>query len=113
MIRLKELREQRGWNMKQAARELGLPYTTYVSYEKQDREANSELLIKFSEFYNVSIDYLIGATDDPTKRKYDSDGNLPPITMIARAGRKMTPEQQETLLKFAQFTFPEAFEEDE
>ena len=37
----------------------------------------------------------------------------PDIRMIARAGQKMTDKQAETLRKYAQFMFPEAFEEDE
>lgn len=35
----------------------------------------------------------------------------PDIRMIARAGKKMTPEQAENLRKYAEFMFPEAFEE--
>lgn len=47
-------------SMKQAAAALGLPYTTYVNYEKGEREPNSETLIMIANYYNVSIDYLIG-----------------------------------------------------
>ena len=36
----------------------------------------------------------------------------PNIKMIARAGKKMTPEQAENLRKYAQYMFPEAFEDD-
>lgn len=36
----------------------------------------------------------------------------PDIRMIARAGKKMTPEQAENLRKYAQFMFPEAFKDD-
>ena len=35
----------------------------------------------------------------------------PDIRMIARAGKKMTPEQAENLRKYAQFMYPEAFKE--
>lgn len=48
--------------MKEAARQLNMPYTTYVNYEKGTREPNSETLILLAKFYNVSIDYLIGRT---------------------------------------------------
>lgn len=46
--------------MKEAAEVLDMPYTTYVNYEKGTREPNSEVLIKIANFYDVSIDYLIG-----------------------------------------------------
>lgn len=60
MNRMKELREQKNISMKEAAVGVGLPYTTYVGYEKGDREPNSEMLIKIASFYSVSVDYLIG-----------------------------------------------------
>ena len=37
----------------------------------------------------------------------------PDIRMIARAGRKMTPEQAKNLRKYAEFMFPEAFKDDD
>lgn len=65
MFHIKELREAKGLNMREAARLLGLPYTTYVNYEKGQREPTSEVLIQLANFYGVSIDYLVGRSDDP------------------------------------------------
>ena len=53
--------------MRQTAKMLGLPYTTYVNYEKGDREPNSEMLIILADFFDVSVDYLI--CKDPTYRE--------------------------------------------
>jgi len=64
--RMKQLREEQGLNMKEAARRLGLPYTTYVNYEKGLREPNSEMLINIANFYNCSIDYLVCKSPDRT-----------------------------------------------
>lgn len=63
MTRLKELRERKGLNMAQAARALNIAYTTYVSYEKGEREPNSEMLIALADFFNCSTDYLLGKID--------------------------------------------------
>lgn len=63
MYRLKFLREQKSLNMKQAAKALNLPYTTYVGYEKGQREPNSEFLIKAADFYNTTTDFILGATE--------------------------------------------------
>lgn len=63
MNRMKELRQERGITMKGAAQQLDLPYTTYVNYEKGTREPNSETLIQIANFYNTSIDYLLGKSD--------------------------------------------------
>ena len=51
--------------MAQVARDLTIPYTTYVGYEKGEREPNSETLIALANYYNVSVDYLLGRTDNP------------------------------------------------
>lgn len=60
MNRIRTLRLEQGISMKEAARRLEIPYTTYVNYEKGDREPNSDMLIRLSGFYNCSVDYLIG-----------------------------------------------------
>lgn len=76
MNRMKQLREAKGLNMREAARLLSMPYTTYVNYEKGVREPNSETLIDIANFYETTIDYLVGKTDD-----YDvsSFGNIVPV----------------------------------
>lgn len=61
--RLKRLRENKGYSMRQMAIALNLPYTTYVNYEQNKREPNSELLILMSKYFGVSIDYLMGRTE--------------------------------------------------
>lgn len=65
-IRIKTLREKKGLNMKEAAVQLQLPYTTYRNYEQGLREPNSETLIQIANFYNTSIDYLLGRSDKQT-----------------------------------------------
>lgn len=65
MIRLKELRESRHWSMAQAARFLNKAYTTYVSHEKEYREPTSDDLVLYAKAYDVTIEYLLGRTDDP------------------------------------------------
>lgn len=63
--RLRELREKKNLNMKQAANQLGIPYTTYVGYEKNEREPNSETLVLLADFFECSTDYLIGRKKEP------------------------------------------------
>ena len=66
MNRMKSLRIEIGISMADAAKKIGIPYTTYVNYEKGDREPNSEMLIKIAKFYQVSVDYLIGRSEIKT-----------------------------------------------
>lgn len=59
MNRLEEIRKSLGLKGPEAARAMGIKYTTYRSYEKGERQMDSEQLIKIADFYNVSIDYLL------------------------------------------------------
>ena len=60
MFHIRELREAKGLNMKEAGKQLNMPYTTYVNYEKGLREPTSEVLIQIADFYETTIDYLVG-----------------------------------------------------
>ena len=60
MIRLRELREKRGLSMMDTAKLLDMPYTTYVNYEKGTREPNIETLFELADFFDVTIDELLG-----------------------------------------------------
>ncbi len=73
---LKKLREQRGFNMKEIAIELGIPYTTYVGYEKGEREPNSDVLVKIANYYNTTVDYILGVA---TTQDIFSIPNIIPI----------------------------------
>ena len=68
MNRLEELRKEKGFSMREAAAKLELAYTTYRSYEKEERDMNSELIRKFAGFYGVSTDYLLCRSDDREKK---------------------------------------------
>lgn len=84
MNRMKILRDQMGINMKEAARRLSIPYTTYVNYEKGMREPNSETLIQIANFYNTSIDYLLGNSGTAERTVIavsDKEKALPPGLM--------------------------------
>ena len=69
ILRLKYLREKSGKTIRETASELGLPYTTYINYEKELREPNSETLVMLANHYDVSVDYLIGRSENPVKEK--------------------------------------------
>ena len=64
MTRIEELRNEKNLTMRAAAKGIGIPYTTYVGYEKGDREPNSEMLIKIASYFSVSVDYLICRSND-------------------------------------------------
>ena len=89
MLRIKELREAKGLNMKEAARMLQMPYTTYVNYEKSLREPTSEVLIQLADFFDTSVDYLVGRLAWDSISRHSS---LPcPENIISIPEMKKTP----------------------
>jgi transcriptional regulator with XRE-family HTH domain len=65
--RLKDLREDNDKTQKQVAEILFITQQQYSLYEKGYREIPSSALITLANFYGVSVDYILGLTDNPTK----------------------------------------------
>ena len=72
--------------MKDAARGLDIPYTTYVGYEKGEREPNSEMLIKIASFFKVSVDYLICRSNTKIDDNFSKNGVFIPVLGSVPAG---------------------------
>ena len=65
--RIRDLREDRDLNQTQVANILGMYQTGYSKYETGENDLPTMVLIKLARFYNTSIDYILGETDE-TKR---------------------------------------------
>ena len=63
--RLRDLREDNDLNQQALANYLSVSQTTYSRYESGDLDIPSVSLIKLAQYYNTSIDYLVGLTDSP------------------------------------------------
>ena len=58
-FRLKQLRKERRISQLKLALDLNMNQNTISRYENMEREADYETLIKFADYFNVSIDFLI------------------------------------------------------
>lgn len=63
-IRLLELRAERGLSQRQMAKNLNISQGTYNNWENSNTEPSIGQLIELAKFFEVSVDYLIGNTDD-------------------------------------------------
>ena len=61
--RLKNLRQQKKVSQKEPAAYLGISVRGYQFYESEVNEPNIKMLVALADFYGVSIDYLVGRTD--------------------------------------------------
>ena len=59
-FRLKELRNKRKISQLKLAIDLNMNQNTISRYENMEREADYETLIKFADYFDVSLDYLLG-----------------------------------------------------
>lgn len=68
-IRLKKLREEKGLKQSDLAKIFNISPSSIGMYETDKREPDDELKLKFAEYFNVSIDYLMGITDNRNSDK--------------------------------------------
>lgn len=64
-MRLRELRKSRGLSQIQLAMEMNMNQNTISRYETGEREPGISDLIRIADYFNTSIDYLLGRTDNP------------------------------------------------
>ena len=67
--RIRDLREDRDLTQTQVAKYLGMSQTGYSKYETGENDIPTAILIKLSDFYGTSIDYLLGQTNNKKRNK--------------------------------------------
>ena len=87
---LKDLRISLKMNQREFAQSLGIGYTTYNGYETGTREPKSDFWIKVATMYGVTIDYLMGYSDDPKEKSPTADESA--------AGEHISLEESNRLL---------------
>ena len=85
MFRLKELRLECGIKRSKLAKDLNMNAGTIANYENCIREAPYECLIKFADYFDISVDYLLGRVE----------GEKPTV-----AGEVLTADERELLRLF-------------
>ncbi len=85
IMRLRELREQKGLNQKEFAALIGVPANTYNQWEKEKRSPDYEMLSQIANFYDVSVDYLLGRTDNPEQMRIPAEDEPSKLTKLQEA----------------------------
>lgn len=67
MFRLRELREQKHLSQTRLAIELDMNQNSISRYETEARQADYQTLIAIADYFGVSVDYLLGCTDNPKR----------------------------------------------
>ena len=67
--RIKDLREDKDLSQTEIAKILNMSQTGYSKYEVGTNDIPTKILIQLAKFYNTSVDYLLGITDEPKPYK--------------------------------------------
>ncbi|MDQ0115213.1 helix-turn-helix domain-containing protein [Paenibacillus harenae] len=109
--RIAQSRIMRSWTQELTAAKLGISRASLSHYEKNRREVSNELLAKFADLYEVTIDYLVGRTLIPKQvlseevrvfvdRLDLADEQLLSKYSLALDGRLLTPEETKHFITF-------------
>ena len=63
--RIRDLREDKDMTQRQLAKTLNCSQQVYSNYELGQRDIPTDILIKLSKLYGVSVDYILGISDNP------------------------------------------------
>lgn len=77
MLRIREMRDILGIKQKQVSSDLNIPPNTFSQYETGKREPDLETVKRIAEYFDVSIDYLLGKTDKKNKPTANNGDELP------------------------------------
>jgi len=103
--RLKEVRLSAGLTQEEFAKSLGISKTTYNNYETGRREPRSDFWMAVADKYSVTIDYLLGLSDDPHSIKKESPASTMLIAgdevSLIKSYRLCTKEDQAAIRWFA------------
>ena len=69
LFRLKQLRKENGISQIKLAMELNMNQNSISRYENGERQADYETLIKFADYFDISLDYLLERTNNPIMNK--------------------------------------------
>lgn len=78
--RLKKLRMQKGISQQELSNRLGINRSTYARYETNDNQADYKTLQTLADFFDTSVDYLLGRTDDAEAHKSLSGDFYPAVS---------------------------------
>ena len=92
--RLKNLRKQAHLTQVDVAEKLGISQPAYASWERGIKKPTQENLVKISQVLNVSIDYLVGNSDEGVK-----EDELDNVELLFRMNSKGLTEEEKKIFK--------------
>ncbi|QXA19241.1 helix-turn-helix domain-containing protein [Streptococcus gordonii] len=92
--RLKELRKQAHLTQVELAKRLGIGQSSYADWERGKKNPTQDNLIKLAQILNVSVDYLVGNSDEENTNK-----ELEDIELLFRMNSKGLTDEEKVVFK--------------
>jgi transcriptional regulator with XRE-family HTH domain len=93
--RLREIREMKKWNQDDLARRADLQPSAISHFENGRRHPSFDNLKRLADALNVTVDYLLGRTDDPKSAGPVADA-------LFRNFRQLSPDEQDIISRFTE-----------
>ncbi|KMY62993.1 transcriptional repressor of PBSX s [Geobacillus stearothermophilus] len=100
--RLRKLRQEKKLTQEELGKKINVTKVSISGYENGNRTPDTETLQKLADFFNVTTDYLLGRTDDPTPPEQDDipeELKDPKLGLFFKELAEAPEERREQLLK--------------
>lgn len=103
MIRLSQLRKEKNLSQKEFAKTFGVAQNTVSNWENENRTVDAETAVKLANYFQVSVDYLLGNTDHPgTVQAIDAQLEGVEFALFGEV-KELSEAQKQDVLHFVQF----------
>lgn len=107
--RIKQLRIARGMTLEELGQKVGVGKSTVRKWETGAiANMRRDKIAKLADALGTTIDDILGL-ESPPQTVSQEEGDFPEVRMIARAGKKMTPERKADMIRMLKMMFPEEF----
>lgn len=96
--RIKEMAKTRGWSLQETAQKAGLGINTIYGWKRQEPAATKIQAV--ADVLHVSVDYLLGNTDNPNPTKSKPQDLADKDIVLSFEGKEIPPEDLETIRRF-------------
>lgn len=108
--RLRKARDKAGYKQIEAAKKLGISNGTLSGYERDYRDPDTQTLHNMANLYDVSVDWLVGKSDDPNLTEEEAFQSFINDPSLERWYRELPKSNEEDLRRLKKIW--EAFKDD-
>ncbi|MCL7873850.1 MULTISPECIES: helix-turn-helix domain-containing protein [Bacillus] len=103
--RIKELREKNDWSLRELESRVNINYSVLSRIESGKRPVTDSELLKFADIFDVSIDYLVGRSDDPGYKNIDDNKieSDPDLQIAFHAASDFSEEARKQTIDFINY----------